>query len=93
MKKKYDANFKAKVALEAIREHSPISELVSKFQLNRVQIQNWKKLAINGLPSVFGSGAKPGGSEKDGLIDDLYREIGKLKVENEFLKKKFDSYY
>jgi transposase-like protein len=79
--------FKTKVALEAIKEHSPIAELVSKFQINRIQIQNWKKVAIEGLSSVFASSSKAGHSEKEQLIHDLYREIEKLKVENEFLKK------
>lgn len=88
MRKTHDASFKAKVALAAIREESTMAELVSKFELNRVQISSWKKAALEGLPTLFGQKELVELKEKEILIDDLYREIGKLKIENDFLKKK-----
>ena len=88
MRKKYDSSFKAKVALAAIREESTMSELVSKFELNRVQISCWKKAALDGLSTLFCQTDLAELKEKETLIDDLYREIGKLKIENDFLKKK-----
>jgi putative transposase len=88
VRKKHDASFKAKVALAAIREESTMAELVSKFELNRVQISSWKKAALDGLPTLFGQNELAELKEKEALIDDLYREVGKLKIENDFLKKK-----
>ena len=88
MRKKHDANFKAKVALAAIREESTMSEMVSKFELNRVQISAWKKAVIDGIPTLFGRKEGPDLREKDELIENLYKEVGKLKIENDFLKKK-----
>lgn len=88
MRKTHDAKFKAKVALDAIREESTMAELVSKYELNRVQISTWKKAAIDGLPGLFGQKEKSDLKEKEALIDDLYRVVGRLKIENDFLKKK-----
>lgn len=88
MKKRFSAEFKAKVALEALKEEKTVSELSSKYEVHKVQINNWKRETKEHIVNSF-SGKK----EKDKknmvkLTDELYRQIGQLKVENEWLKKK-----
>lgn len=88
MKKRFSAEFKAKVALEALKEEKTVAELSSKYEVHKVQINNWKRETKEHIVNSF-SGKK----EKDKknmikLTDELYRQIGQLKVENEWLKKK-----
>ena len=88
MRKRHDGKFKAKVAIEAIQELKTMNELTSKFEVQRTQIQSWKKKCLDGIPSLF---KKDGGSEdkkKDQLIKELYQKIGVLQVEMDWLKKK-----
>lgn len=87
MRKIYTPNFKSKVAIDAIKAEHTMSELSSRHSVNRVMIQRWKKEAIEGLPKVF-SGKSDKNREKDQeLMEELYRQIGRLKVENDWLKK------
>ena len=88
MRKSYPSTFKSRVALEALKEQKTIEELSSIFQVASVQITRWKKKAKEDLALVFESGKSNGGKEKDILIERLYRELGKLQVEHEWLKKK-----
>jgi transposase-like protein len=88
VRKNHDASFKAKVALAAIREESTMAELASKFELNRVQISAWKKAVIDGIPTLFGQREGSELKEKEALIENLYKAVGELKIENDFLKKK-----
>jgi transposase len=89
VKKKYSASFKEKIALEAIKESKTIAELSSKHQIHRVQISQWKKCAQEAIPRVFMDGRteKNRNKEKEDLIDELYKQIGQLKVENDWQKK------
>lgn len=88
MRKSFDTEFMAKVALEAIKEEKTIAELSSQYEVHRTQITKWRKRALEGLAGIFqGKGARSG-EEKEKVIDELYRQIGQLKVENEWLKKK-----
>ena len=89
MRKSYPSAFKARVTLEALKEQKTFEELSSIFQVASVQITRWKKKAKENLPLVFESGKSNGEKEKDVLIERLYRELGKLQVEHEWLKKKF----
>lgn len=93
MRKKHSANFKAKVALEAIKEKETMAELSSKHGVHRVQIQDWKKKATEGLKILFTTKAdlKEKQNEKE-LIDELYKQVGKLKVELDWVKKKSESF-
>lgn len=76
----------AKVALEAIRGEKTIAELSSEYEVHRTQIVNWRKRALEGMVEIFqGKGEK---LREEKVIDELYRQIGQLKVENEWLKKK-----
>jgi transposase len=84
-KKIREAPFKARVALEAVKERETVSELAKRFQVHPTQIHEWKRRLLELAPSVFErEGAKPVET-----IDptELYEHIGRLKVELEFLKK------
>jgi len=87
-RKKYSAEFKARVAIEAIRGEKTLSQLSSQFKVHPIQIAKWRKAAVERLPEVFVDGrTRPG--ENDGVERDaLYEEIGRLKVELDWLKKK-----
>nr|VFJ97686.1 MAG: transposase [Candidatus Kentron sp. H] len=87
MRKRYPGNFKAKVALEAIKAEDTIAELSSKFEVHRVQIMRWKKEVLKALPEVFSVRKDRKKKDQAELIDELYKQIGKLKVENDWLKK------
>lgn len=82
-------DLKARVALMAIKGERTVSEISSQFQVHSSQITRWKKQALQGLMEIFsrnGKAAYPHDSSP--MVEELYKEIGKLKVENEWLKKK-----
>jgi transposase-like protein len=89
IRRNYDENFKTKVVLEAFKEQKTLAQLSGEFELHATQISDWKKQAILGLPIVFG-GQKPILSYEiqEELTAPLYQQIGQLKVELDFLKKK-----
>jgi len=88
-RKKHNAAFKAKVALAAVRGDRTIAELASVFGVHPNQIYNWKKQLLDGAVSVFaGGGAAAEGTVSEAQVDLLYRQIGQLKVENDFLARK-----
>jgi transposase-like protein len=80
--------FKAKVALEAIKEQKTIAELSSIYGIHSTQITKWKKKALDGLTNIFSEVQIQKQKDNNNLIQELYRQIGRLKVEVEFLKKK-----
>jgi transposase len=80
--------FKAKVALEALKGEKTISELASQFEVHPGQINTWKKQALEGLPELFERKNSQAAKESDTSSDRLFQQIGKLQVENEWLKKK-----
>lgn len=91
MRKSYTGEFKAKVAVQAIKSEETIAELSSRFEVHTAQIMRWKKQALEALPRVFSSKQKRKKDDDKQLIDELYRQIGQLKVESDWLKKKLDT--
>jgi len=88
MRKGYDGSFKAKVALEALKGEKTLAQLSSEFGVHANQIRQWRKRLLNELPKLFSDRRQKGDQEKDDLISELYRQIGQLKVEVDWLKKK-----
>jgi len=86
-RKRYTAAFKSKVALEAIKGQKTISEIASEYEVHPNQVSQWKRHLRDGLEDVFTDPRRSGRSEEKEK-DRLYQEIGRLKVELDWLKKK-----
>lgn len=84
----HSAQFKAKVALEAIRGIKTSSELASEYGVHPVQISHWKKQALEGMNQIFCDKRKKAEEDDQDLKDRLYQQLGQLQVELEWLKKK-----
>lgn len=91
MKKTFSSQFKSKVALSAIKNEMTIAELSSKYEVHRSQIVNWRKQVIDQISSVFQGKQSRHDKSQVNLVDELYRQIGQLKVENDWLKKKLEA--
>lgn len=88
LRRKHTPSFKAKVALEAIKEQKTSAELASQYQVHPGQIRNWKATAAKGLINLFSNKRKRRDQDQEELIQELYRQIGQLKVNLDWLKKK-----
>ena len=88
LRRKHTPSFKAKVALEAIKEEKTSTELASQYQVHPGQIRNWKAIATKGLVDLFSDKKKRRDQEQEGLIQELYLQIGQLTVDLGWLKKK-----
>lgn len=86
-RKNYGAEFKAKVALEAIRGELTVAELVAKHGVHQTLINSWKRQALEGMSGIFSGKAEAKAAEKDGEIEKLHAKIGQLLVERDFLAK------
>ncbi len=88
----FGSNFKAKVALEALKESKTINELASEYQVHPSQISRWKKILIEASADIFAHGnSKSAKSKKQEKKDAaLFQEIGQLTVEVNWLKKKLN---
>jgi transposase-like protein len=87
-RKKHSAQFKAKVALEAVKGNRSIAELASQFEIHPTMINKWKKQLLEDLPSIFSGQRENGKGEDEKLKERLYQQIGQLQVELDWLKKK-----
>lgn len=92
-RKKYTATEKAKIALEAIKGEQTLSEITSKYGVHATQINTWKKQALAYLPDAFSEKNKQIATGYEAQLGDLYEQIGRLKVENDFLKKKSELFH
>ena len=90
MKKHFTNEFKAKVGLAAIKGNSTIAQLSSEYGAHPTQITAWKKIIQNGLAELFAGKKNTGTGNQEKLVDELYRTIGQLKIENDWLKKKLN---
>jgi transposase len=86
----YSASFKAKVALEALRQERTLSELAAKYEIHPTLITKWKRQAVESLPEIFSVGGR---RDTDAVhaaeIKELHAKIGQLTVEKDFLGKAF----
>jgi len=89
-RKSYAASFKAKVALEALKGERTVAELATRYGVHPTMISTWKKALLEGAAEIFERGA-PNKPQEEARVDDLYREIGRLKVERDFLSRKLGS--
>ncbi len=84
-RRRFTADFKARVALEALRGDRAIQEIAAKHQVHPNQVSAWKRQAIEGLGEVFSSGAERRGSDHQAAVHELHAKIGQLTVERDFL--------
>jgi transposase-like protein len=87
-RKRYDGAFKAKVVLESLRNQKTIAELASEFGIHPNQITQWRKQALEELPGIFSSKQAKKEKTHEEEKQELFEQIGRLKVEMEWLKKK-----
>ena len=87
-RKNYSASFKAQVALQAYKGEKTLAELASLYKVHPNQISKWKKQLIENTPELFDGSHKKRTKEKEEIEAQLYQQIGQLKVELDWLKKK-----
>ena len=87
-RKRYTAAFKARVAIEAIKGNRTIAEIASETGVHPNQIHKWRKQALDELSGIFSCGRQKREKDTEELESELYKQIGQLKVELDWLKKK-----
>jgi putative transposase len=90
-RKVHSSEFKAKVALAAVKEMETVSQLAGRHGVHPSQIHQWKRQLVAEASSLFGQAGRPGKSENEeaaAKVPELYEQIGRLKMELEWLKKK-----
>jgi len=86
-RKRYSPEFKAKVALAALKNEETTAELAQRFGVHPTMITTWKRALLDGASEIFGKSVQSR-KKMDSTVDELHRQIGKLKVENDFLSRK-----
>ena len=84
-RRRFTADFKAKVAPEALRGDKTIQQIATKHKVHPNQVSTWKKQAVEGLGAVFSDGAGKAGADHETEVHDLHAKIGELTVERDFL--------
>lgn len=84
----YTAEFKSKVAIAAIKEQQTINEIASSYGVHPNQVTQWKKQALASIPDLFSRRRERAAVDEEALKSQLYQQIGQLKVELDWLKKK-----
>ena len=85
---RYSADFKAKLALEVIKAERTLNEIASQAQVHPNLLTQWKRQLLESLPTVFSDKRVRENKQQEALTDQLYQQIGQLKVELDWLKKK-----
>ena len=88
-RRKFSAEFKAKVALEALSGESTLAELASKYNIHPNLVSQWKSQAKEGLVSIFADKKKNNPAATEAKLKELHAKIGQLTVENDFLHRAF----
>lgn len=88
VRKRHTAEFKAKVAVEAIRQQKTSNELTAEYGIHATQINTWKKQALVAIPDAFSSQREKAQANQQGEIDELHRQLGQVIAERDWLKKK-----
>lgn len=90
LRKNYSSSEKVQIILELLRGEVTQNQITAKYGIHSTQLYNWKKQALEGLKSVFSAkkDAKDKREDQNELIEELYKQIGQLKVELDWLKKK-----
>jgi transposase len=86
-RRKFTADFKAKVALEALRGDRTIQEIATRHKVHPNQVSTWKRQALDGLGAVFSNGADHARQDHETEVRDLHAKIGELTVERDFLAR------
>jgi len=89
-RKQHSAQFKAKVALAALQNEETTAQLASRFDIHPTMISTWKRQLLDSAADLFDKNQKSR-KQVEGQLDKLYRQIGQLKVENDFLARKLGS--
>lgn len=87
IRKRHTQQIKMKVALEAIKGQKTTAEITVKYGVHATQINTWKRQALEIMPEAFSSKKKRSDAEQQNLVDELYKQIGQLSVERDWLKK------
>ena len=91
IRKRHSSAFKAKVSLEALKGVKTVNQIAKQFSVHPNQVSQWKKALSESLPDIFSDKRKRDHKDDEKLKDQLYQQIGQLKVELDWLKKKMDS--
>ena len=89
-RKQHSSQFKAKVALAALQNDETTAQLASRFDIHPTMISTWKRQLLDSASELFDKNHKSR-KQVEGQLDELYRQIGQLKVENDFLARKLGS--
>jgi transposase-like protein len=87
-RKQYDGIFKARIVLEALRERKTIAELASHYSVHPNVITKWKRHAVSNLAELFSEKRDRDRQDQEALLSELYRQIGQLTMELDWMKKK-----
>jgi transposase len=87
-RKHYDSRIKVNVALEALKNQRTIAQIASEYGVHPNLVTQWKQRLLNELPDIFNNKREKNKQDNSALQDELYRQIGQLKVELDWLKKK-----
>ncbi len=86
-RRRFTADFKAKVALEALRGDRTIQEIAARHKVHPNQVSAWKRRAMDGLGAIFSNGADRSRSDRETEVKELHAKIGELTVVNDFLAR------